>query len=226
LVAFVLWHASLCSNITGAPFTVYFYGEFSEKPQSATTFTGRNTDPIRQYQTLSNGGLSYPIYGNTSDKACSGPMNDRLGVLFSWDRGPESQIRSRVGISFVSIEKARTYVRSEIPSWDLDDTVKLAVEEWNQDVFRKIQVTLDSTMNETNVRLLYSSLYFMHLMPSDRTGENPLWHSEEPFWDDFYTLCEYIPVLRPLPTLIHNQGTSFGALLASTIYFNLPTTSP
>ncbi|KAB8070251.1 glycosyl hydrolase [Aspergillus leporis] len=174
----------------GAPFTVYFYGEFSEKPQSATTFTGRNTDPIRQYQTLSNGGLSYPIYGNTSDKACSGPMNDRLGVLFSWDRGPESQIRSRVGISFVSIEKARTYVRSEIPSWDLDDTVKLAVEEWNQDVFRKIQVTLDSTMNETNVRLLYSSLYFMHLMPSDRTGENPLWHSEEPFWDDFYTLWD------------------------------------
>jgi hypothetical protein len=27
-------------------------------------------------------------------------------------------------------------------------------------------------------------------MPSDRTGENPLWVSDEPFWDDFYTLCK------------------------------------
>lgn len=31
---------------------------------------------------------------------------------------------------------------------------------------------------------------FSSLMPSDRTSENPLWGSEEPFWDDFYTLCE------------------------------------
>lgn len=25
-------------------------------------------------------------------------------------------------------------------------------------------------------------------MPSDRTGENPYWESEEPYYDDFYTL--------------------------------------
>ncbi|KAF5858423.1 hypothetical protein ETB97_004418 [Aspergillus alliaceus] len=174
----------------GAPFTVYFYGEFSEHPESATTFTGRNTDPMRQYQTLSNGGMSYPLYVNTSDKASSGPMNDRIGALFSWKSGPESQIRSRVGISFISTEKARSYIRSEIPSWDLNDTVKSAIEEWNRDVFSKLRVPLDSTINQTNVRLLYSSLYFIHLMPSDRTGENPLWHSEEPLWDDFYTLWD------------------------------------
>ncbi|OGM45813.1 glycosyl hydrolase [Aspergillus bombycis] len=174
----------------GAPFTVYFYGEFSETPASATTFTGRNTDPMRQYQTFSNGGMSYPTYGNKSDTASSGPMNDRVGALFSWDLVEESQIRSRVGISFISTEKARSYIQSEIPSWDLNDAVKSAVEEWNQDVFSKISVPLDSTTNQTHVRLLYSSLYFIHLMPSDRTGENPLWHSEEPFWDDFYTLWD------------------------------------
>ncbi|BAE56241.1 unnamed protein product [Aspergillus oryzae RIB40] len=117
-------------------------------------------------------------------------MNDRVGALFSWDDVEESQIRSRVGISFISTEKARSYIQSEIPSWDLNDTVKSAVEEWNRDVFSKIRVPLDSTTNQTHVRLLYSSLYFIHLMPSDRTGENPLWHSEEPFWDDFYTLWD------------------------------------
>lgn len=100
-------------------------------------------------------------------------MNDRIGALFSWDAGQESRINSRVGISFMSVDKARSYIRSEIPSWELDDTVRSAVKEWNNDVFSKIQVPLDDTANMTHVRLLYSSLYFIHLMPSDRTGENP-----------------------------------------------------
>lgn len=147
---------------------------------------------MRQYQTLANGGVSQPVYGNSSEKVSSGPMNDRVGALFSWGFEPETQVRSRVGISFISPDKARSYIRSEIPSWDLNETVQSAIEEWNNDVFRKIQVALDDTANLTNVRLLYSSLYFIHLMPSDRTGENPLWESDEPSWDDFYTLCEYI----------------------------------
>lgn len=143
-----------------------------------------------RYQNLANGGIPQPTYGNTTDKATSGPMNDRIGALFSWDAQAETQISSRVGISFISTEKARSYITSEIPSWTLNDTVQSAVDEWNQNVFSKTQVSLDSTANMTNVRLLYSSLYFIHLMPSDRTGENPLWQSDEPFWDDFYTLCQ------------------------------------
>ncbi|OJZ86765.1 glycoside hydrolase family 92 protein [Aspergillus luchuensis CBS 106.47] len=174
----------------GAPFTIYFYGEFSTAPTNARTFTGTNTDPMPRYQNLANGGIPQPTYGNTTDKATSGPMNDRIGALFSWDAQAETQISSRVGISFISTEKARSYITSEIPSWTLNDTVQSAVDEWNQNVFSKTQVSLDSTANMTNVRLLYSSLYFIHLMPSDRTGENPLWQSYEPFWDDFYTLWD------------------------------------
>lgn len=116
-------------------------------------------------------------------------MNDRVGALFSWGDGPASQVKSRVGISTMSIERARSYIQKEIPSWDLQETVADAVKEWNQDVFNKMSVPLDGSANMTHVRLLYSSLYFMHLMPSDRTGENPLWESDEPYWDDFYTMC-------------------------------------
>ncbi|GFF50725.1 uncharacterized glycosidase Rv0584 [Aspergillus udagawae] len=173
----------------GAPFTVYFYGEFSDKPTMARTFTGANTDPIPRYQTLA-GAVGEPIYGNVTDKATSGPMNDRVGALFSWGEKANPQIVSRTGISLISSDRARSYIRSEIPSWRLNDTVKGAVDQWNQEVLGKIQVPLDSTANMTNVRLLYSSLYFMHLMPSNRTGENPLWQSEEPLWDDFYTLWD------------------------------------
>lgn len=118
-------------------------------------------------------------------------MNNRVGALFSWNNGPASQLTSRVGISFISADKARSYIQKEIPSWNLNDTVQDTVKEWNADVFNKVSVPLDASANMTNVRLLYSSLYFMHLMPSDRSGENPLWQSDEPFWDDFYTLCKF-----------------------------------
>ncbi|KAL4765477.1 uncharacterized protein BDW70DRAFT_155962 [Aspergillus foveolatus] len=174
----------------GAPFTVYFYGEFDKAPGSARVFKGPNTDPMRGYQGLANGQSSVPVYGNLTNTASSGPLNDRVGGIFSWNTHEELSISSRVGISFISTEKAHSYIRNEIPSWRLNDTVDSAVEEWNNDVFSKIQVPLDDSANLTNVRLLYSSLYFIHLMPSDRTGENPLWESDEPSWDDFYTLWD------------------------------------
>ncbi|KAL2835019.1 glycosyl hydrolase family 92-domain-containing protein [Aspergillus cavernicola] len=174
----------------GAPFTVYFYGEFDTEPETARVFRGPNTDPMRGYQGLANGEPSFPVYGNLSDTATSGPMNDRVGAIFNWNSNGESHITSRVGISFISTERARSYIRDEIPSWQLNDTVESAVKEWNDNVLSKIQVPLDDTANLTNVRLLYSSLYFIHLMPSDRTGENPLWESDEPSWDDFYTLWD------------------------------------
>ncbi|OKL58141.1 hypothetical protein UA08_06477 [Talaromyces atroroseus] len=179
----------------GAPYTVYFYGEFSLAPQESTTFSGANTSPMPRYQNLANGGIPEPVYGNQStNKATSGPLNSRVGALFRWNNSPEStqNITSRIGISFISTAKAKSYIASEIPSWNLNDTVADSVHEWNTDVFSKIRVPVDDDVstNITNLRLLYSSLYFMHLMPSDRSGENPLWVSEEPFWDDFYTLCK------------------------------------
>ena len=133
-------------------------------------------------------------------------MNNRVGALFSWNKADESQISSRVGISFLSADKAKSYIKSEIPSWKLDDTVSSSVKEWNEDVFNKIQVPLDDKANMTHVRLMYSSLYFIHLMPSDRTGENPLWESEEPYWDDFYTLCEFFYCYLNQWKLIMNRG--------------------
>lgn len=143
-----------------------------------------------RYHNLANGGFTEPTYGNLTHKVSSGPMNNRVGAVLSWNDGPAAQITSRVGISSLSTDRARSYIQKEIPSWNLQDTVASSVQEWNEDVFNKVQVPLDGSANMTHVRLLYSSLYFIHLMPSDRTGENPLWESEEPFWDDFYTMCK------------------------------------
>lgn len=171
-----------------------------------------------RYQNLANGGISEPTFGNKTNRATSGLMNHRVGALFSWNDGPAGHITSRVGISSISTERARSYIEKEIPSWKLNDTVADAVKEWNRDVFNKVQVPLDDSANMTHVRLLYSSLYFIHLMPSDRTGENPLWESEEPFWDDFYTMCMCLPFL-PMDRKMEGLTTSLGDIFRCTVSF-------
>lgn len=182
----------------GAPYTVYFCGEFEKAPEEAQTFRGRNTDPIRGYHTFSDQPIPQATFGNMSE--ASGPLTDRVGAIFTWNGDSGSVVRSRVGVSFISTEKACMYKDMEISSWNLNDTVDAAVDEWNRDVFSKIQVPTHSSANQTNLILLYSSLYFMHLMPSDRTGENPLWQSPEPSWDDFYTAWD---IFRCTVSLYH-----------------------
>ncbi|KAI7107234.1 hypothetical protein KC352_g36761, partial [Hortaea werneckii] len=184
----------------GAPITVFFCGEFEEAPDQAKTFSGRLTDPIQRYHTWSNGPVPEPQFSQNGSSEVSGPLNDRVGALFTWSNSSAATVRSRVGISFISSEKACAFKNDEIPSWSLNDTVTNAVEEWNRDVFSKIQVPTGDAQNRTNLVLLYSSLYFMHLMPSDRTGENPLWESGEPSWDDFYTLWD---IFRCTVSLYH-----------------------
>ncbi|KAF2759095.1 hypothetical protein EJ05DRAFT_531420 [Pseudovirgaria hyperparasitica] len=175
----------------GAPVTIYFCGEFDQAPSQARTFSGRNTIPssryFRSFQ-AADASIPEPTFGQ--EVARSGPLGDRIGALFSWNTTGISRIKSRVGVSFMSIDKACNYKTQEIPSWDLQNIVVSAREEWNRDVFSKIKVAINEGANMTRVALLYSSLYFMHLIPSERVGENPLWESAEPYWDDIYTMWD------------------------------------
>lgn len=181
----------------GAPYRVFFCGDFDSPPTDTQFFRGKNTHPMIRYHTF--GGASPPqaIFQATTSSD-GGVLNSetitaetargaRVGAVFSWQGDEVTTIKSRVGISFMSTSEACQHYQTEIPTYNLTATVEAAVEEWNDDVFSKIQVATDDSANITNLRLLYSSLYFMHLMPSDRTGQNPLWQSDEPYWDDF---CE------------------------------------
>jgi predicted alpha-1,2-mannosidase len=171
----------------GAPVTVYVCGEFDSPPNEAKAFKGRNTFPTsRHFRTFGNGTIPKPTY--TGSSARSGPMNDRVGAIFTWSNTTE--VKSRVGISFISVEKACAYKNAELASWSIEETAQAARDEWNRDVFSKIQVDTSEAANKTRLALLYSSLYFMHLIPSERVGENPLWESDEPSWDDFYTMWD------------------------------------
>ncbi|KAI0017510.1 glycoside hydrolase family 92 protein [Xylariomycetidae sp. FL0641] len=126
----------------------------------------------------------------------------RLGAVFTFD---SKEVKSRVGVSFISPEQACNNVNSEISAETslatLQENAKTA---WSDQVLSKLTTT---DTNTTRLRLLYTSLYHTSLMPTNKTGENPLWTSTEPYYDDIFTLWD-----------THRCGTSLFQILQPAAY--------
>jgi predicted alpha-1,2-mannosidase len=147
---------------------IYYCGYFEGAIATVNTFVGQydNTSKLVDYSAASN----------TNSTA-------RLGAVFSF--GKATSVSSRVGISFISTAQACDNVNTQIPAGTtLSTLTSNAKQVWNDEVLSKVTTT---ESNPSNLQLLYSSMYFMHLMPSNRTGENPLWTSVEPYYDDTFT---------------------------------------
>lgn len=118
----------------------------------------------------------------TDGFATSSSGSTRVGGLFSFQ---DSNVTSRVGISWISTDKACKHVQDEIPDGTgLESVVDDAKTEWDAEVLSKVTT---SNTNQTSLTLLYTSLYFMHLIPTNQTGENPGWTSSEPYYQDIFT---------------------------------------
>jgi predicted alpha-1,2-mannosidase len=141
--------------------TIHFCGKFSRKTLRSWTFIGNSS------------GLTTPVSGTA-----------RLGGVFTF---AESKLTSRVGISFISSEKACENLGEIREDTDLQTLVDAAKTRWNEEVLSKVQI---SSNNQDDLQLMYSSLYGMFLIPSNRTGENPEWNDGEPYFDDVFTLWD------------------------------------
>ncbi|KAI1410817.1 glycoside hydrolase family 92 protein [Hypoxylon sp. FL1857] len=160
--------------------TVYFCGYFD---QLATfkTFLGKDST-----------GEDLAAYGSADTQ----DSEARLGAVFTFKK---AEVTSRVGVSFISANQACKNVNNEIPAETtlktLENNVKTA---WNDQVLSKITTT--DTSNTTRLQLLYSSLYHMSLIPTNKTRDNPLWSSSEPYWDDIFTFWD---LFRCTTSLFH-----------------------
>ncbi|KAF2815111.1 glycosyl hydrolase [Mytilinidion resinicola] len=149
--------------------TIYFCGKFDAEPVSAKTFTGTGT-------TLDS-------YDSEPGVWTSGSY--RQGGVFTFE---EKNVKSRVGISFISYRKACVNLHDEIPSdTSLQTLVNSAKSKWNAEIFGKITTSSTKT---SDLALLYTNLYGMNLIPSNRTDENPDWVSNEPYYDDIFTFWD------------------------------------
>ncbi|WP_260706702.1 GH92 family glycosyl hydrolase [Edaphobacter flagellatus] len=116
-------------------------------------------------------------------------------LTFAPDTKP---VTVKIGLSFISIEQAKQNALSEIAGFDFDTTRKAVVTTWN-DALKTIQIK-GGTADER--QQFATGLYHSMLMPVDRTGENPLWQSAAPTYDDFYCIWDTFRSSSPLLTLI------------------------
>ncbi|KAI9712893.1 MAG: hypothetical protein M1812_006762 [Candelaria pacifica] len=179
---------------------------WNEAPDWTIFFCGRFDTPVRSSQIFTPGSRSMTRDGNVNTASSQG----KLGGLFTFT---DNRVVSRVGISFISSDKACHHVDAEIPAKTaLQAVVDSTKDAWNTQVLSKITTT---EKDVKNLKLLYSSLYGMHLMPSNRTGENPLWTSAEPYYDDIFTLWDTHRCTTPLMHIL--QPTAYEEFIRSMI---------
>lgn len=147
--------------------------------------------PAKSYGTWKNEKIKY---GNKSES----DSGEASGAFFTFNTDANQVIRLKVGISFLGRLKARENAVREIPQWNFEKRRQAAVNEWN----KYLSVVQVKTANPDLKKMFYTALYHSLLMPVDRTGENPLWVSEAPYYDDYYAIWDTYRATHPLITLI------------------------
>ena len=131
-------------------------------------------------------------------KAAQSGAGGKTGAWLSFATRQAQVVRLRVGISFVSVAQAKRNAENEIPDFDFDRVRAAAESAWEAALGA---VELKGVTDEER-QMFYTALYHTMLMPVDRSGENPLWQSDEPSYDDFYAIWDTFRTSSPLLTLI------------------------
>lgn len=112
----------------------------------------------------------------------------------------DNQILARVGVSFISVDQACSNAEKEIPEFDFDAVHTAAKDAWT-DHLSSISVTPGAGVNSSFQTIFWSGIYRASLSPQDYTGENPLWESDEPYYDSYYCIWDSFRSIHTLITL-------------------------
>jgi predicted alpha-1,2-mannosidase len=165
-------------NKQSTNYTVYFYAAVDAPAVSSGTWLGQSV-----------------VAGRPS---VHGDSNQAAGAWFTFADMASREVTMKIGISFVSEAQARQAALTEVNGFDFDRTRAKALATWDT-ALAPIALRGVSDLDRTS---FYTAVYHTMLMPVDRTGENPLWTSKEPYYDDFYTVWDTFRSSAPLLTLI------------------------
>ena len=162
----------------GDAFTIYFYAAVDRTPVvRGTWIEGEGVRSDTEYA-IGEGRLA--------------------GAWLSFGSELPDTISLKVGVSYISVAKARENVRDEVGEKDLDLIAREAQDVW-ESYLQRVEVESDDPEELTK---FYTALYHTLLQPTDKTGENSRWHSDAPYFDDFYCLWDTFRTNHPLYTLI------------------------
>ncbi len=133
--------------------------------------------------------------------AVQADTGDKTGALITFNEA-DTVVQMKIGISFVSEQKARLNCYEDCSGWGFEGVRENLVNLWER-LLHKIEIGNDVPLS--GKRMFYTALYHTMLMPTDRTGDNPLWSGDEPYFDDFYAIWDTYRTSLPLITLIDQK---------------------
>ncbi|KAK7735571.1 hypothetical protein SLS53_007485 [Cytospora paraplurivora] len=147
---------------------------------------------------FSNSRASANVKNFTISRSINGyPLPGGAFVRFTSASAP---VYVRSATSFISSEQACAHAEAEIPDFDFNSTRTAARDAW---VDKLSHISIDTTgANDTFATLFYSGYYRTMISPQNYTGENPLWSSNEPYFDSFYCLWDSFRSQIPFLTIV------------------------
>ncbi|PVH71934.1 glycoside hydrolase family 92 protein [Cadophora sp. DSE1049] len=147
-------------------------------------------------------GLEPKTLKRMSDGINSPPLP--AGAWTQFHPPPNNQILARIGVSFISVEKACQNAETEIPDFGFDKARNAAEDAWRE---KLSVIEVDATgVSEELQTVFWSGTYRSMISPQDYTGENPLWNSTEPYYDSYYCIWDSFRSIHPLLTLLDPQS--------------------
>ncbi|KAK7516426.1 alpha-1,2-mannosidase, putative subfamily [Phyllosticta citriasiana] len=143
--------------------------------------------------------------GVNGDGSDGGDTQLPVGAFVQFNKPDRNnQIFVRVGMSFISIEKACQNAEKEIPTFDFEGVQTSAEDAWRK---KLSPISIDATgVNDSLQTTFWSGVYRTFLSPQDYTGENPLWESDEPYYDSYYCIWDSYRSIHPLLTITDPQS--------------------
>ena len=163
----------------GSTYTVYFSAVFDQPFNSFSTWKGEQFFPKERNQ-VDNG--------------------KKTGAMLFFESLANKTLNMKIGISFISSLKARENIDKEISHWDFKKELTETQQKW-EDLLKRVEVEKEASTEKKT--MFYTGLYHTMLMPVDRTGENPLWENDSPYYDDFYAIWDTYRSSSPLITLLN-----------------------
>lgn len=160
----------------GKAYTVYFYAE-TDVPFTETA-TWKGTTINEQKAQFDNG--------------------EKTGALLRFPASTDS-VKLKIGISFLSSLRAKHNAHTEINHWNFEKVHQELLDKW-ETLLQRIEIATDTP--DHYKRMFYTGMYHTMIMPVDRSGENPLWNDNAPYYDDFYAIWDTYRTSTPLITLV------------------------
>ena len=168
-------------------------GGWNEQPNSYTVyFYARTSRPAVSWGTWLNGAIT------PGGKSASAGVKAQSGAWLTFPTKSGEQVLMKIGISFLSVDQARKNLDAEIPAFDFAATQSAAVAAWDK-ALSTLQI---KGATPEQMQIFSTAIYHTMMAPTDRTGENPLWTSAEPYYDDYYAIWDIFRTSGPLLTLI------------------------